>query len=410
MAFRDSSAGSPLARYLRGRTTGICGEPSILCAKANETLRGKTLEWDVRTLDRASAFKLRFWPLQAGGWTLYAIAIATSNLALRHEKELVAFRATFLLSAFLASFAMYALCKSLLRHQASLLTSLITCLLACSVLGLGCSAISLWSEVRFGGSTYPFHWASAFSGMTGGAFVLIAWSAIYFGVKQYQALEEEKRLLRVAETSARNAQLLALRYQLQPHFLFNTLNAISSLVVGEKPQLATQMISRLAELLRSTLDAPEIHFVTLAEELVVVKEYLAIEEVRFGSRLRVQMHVPAEILAVQVPRFILQPLVENAIRHGISHMPAGGRIVFTATKYADTLALRMENDFVVRQVRANGETGVGLANTRERLNQIYGGASSFAAAEEGQTFVLALRIPITSSEHSHSISVEGARQ
>jgi sensor histidine kinase YesM len=70
----------------------------------------------------------------------------------------------------------------------------------------------------------------------------------------------------------------------------------------------------------------------------------------------------------------------------------------------------MENDFVVRQVRANGETGVGLANTRERLNQIYGGASSFAAAEEGQTFVLALRIPITSSEHSHSISVEGARQ
>jgi hypothetical protein len=358
----------------------------------------------VRTLDQASAFKLRFWPLQAGGWALYAIAIVTSNLALRHEKELVAFRATFLLTAFLASFAMYVLCRSLLRHQASLVTSLITCLLTCSVLGFCCSAISLWAEIRFGGSTYPFHWASAFSGMTGGAFVLIAWSAIYFGVKQYQALEGEKRLLRVSEASARDAQLLALRYQLQPHFLFNTLNAISSLVVGEKPQLATQMISRLAELLRSTLDAPDIHFVTLAEELVVVKEYLAIEEVRFGSRLQVNIHVPHETLSVQVPRFILQPLVENAIRHGISHMASGGRIILTATLHADTLALRMENDIAANRGQAKGVAGVGLPNTRERLNQIYGGGSSFVAQEEDQTFVLVLRIPTASPE------LEGVQQ
>jgi two-component system sensor histidine kinase AlgZ len=251
----------------------------------------------------------------------------------------------------------------------------------------------LWAEIRFGGRTYPFRWASALSGMTGGAFVLIAWSAIYFGVKQYQALEEEKRLLRVSEASARDAQLLALRYQLQPHFLFNTLNAVSSLIVGEKPQLATQMISRLADLLRSTLEAPEIHFVTLAEELIVMKEYLAIEEVRFGSRLQVKIDVSHDTLSVQVPRFILQPLVENAIRHGISHMATGGRIILTAALQADTLALRMENDIAANRSGNEGMAGVGLANTRERLDQIYGREGSLTARAEKQTFVLDLRIP-----------------
>src|SRR6202522_3550198 len=119
------------------------------------------------------------------------------------------------------------------------------------------------------------------------AIILIAWSALYFGIKHYGTVEEQRERLLESEATAREAQLLALRYQLQPHFLFNTLNAISALVVGNHPELATQTISRLADLLRSTLDEPDVHFVSLAEELVVVKEYLSIEEVRFGSRLRV---------------------------------------------------------------------------------------------------------------------------
>jgi len=352
-----------------------------------------------------SGFKLSFWPMQASGWLLYAIAIATLNLPLRHDKEVVAFRTAFLLSAFAASFLMYLLCRLLWRNGVDLFRSIAACIFACSVLGFVCSAVSAWSEIRFGGSTFQFRWASALSGTTGGAFVLIAWSAIYFGVKQYEALEEERRRLRVSEASARDAQLLALRYQLQPHFLFNTLNAISALVVGNHPELATQTISRLADLLRSTLDEPDVHFVSLAEELVVVKEYLSIEEVRFGSRLRVAFQTPPETLTINVPRFILQPLVENAIRHGISHLPAGGSIHFAAAKAGDNLELCIQNDVDDLQAIDKKSSGLGLANTRKRVEQIYGARGALNVSERrDKAFVVTIVIPMVATDRESRAS------
>lgn len=344
-------------------------------------------------LGRRSDFRLSFWPLQMGGWCLYAIAIITSNLPLRHERELVAFRTSFLISAFLASFLMYALCRTVRLRGVSVLPAVAVCMAACSVLGFGCSALAVWSEIRFGGGTFPFHWSSAFSGMTGGAFVLIAWCAIYSGVKQYQALEEDKCRLRAAEASAREAQLLALRYQLQPHFLFNTLNAISSLVVGNRPELATQMISRLGELLRSTLDEPEVHFVSLADEVIVVKEYLSIEEIRFGARLRVIFDISTETLAFKVPRFILQPLVENAIRHGVAHLPAGGTVSVRALIDDERLTLQVENDMEAKHATAEDCPGLGLANTRQRISQIYGPDGSVKVRDNVAVFTVTLTLP-----------------
>jgi hypothetical protein len=344
---------------------------------------------------RGTNFKLSFWPLQLGGWFLYTVAIATSNLPLRHEKELVAFRATFLISAFLASFWMYALCRAVRVRQVAVLPAVVLCMVACAILGLGCSAVAVWSEIYFGGSPFPFHWSSALSGMTGGAFVLIAWCAIYSGIKQYQALEVERERLYAAEVTAREAQLLALRYQVQPHFLFNTLNAISSLVVGNKPELATQMISRLGDLLRSTLDEPDVHFVSLAEELAVVKEYLCIEEIRFGARLRVTFGIPAETLSLQVPRFILQPLVENAIRHGISHLPAGGSLRLCAAREHESVELRIENDVAATRPSPERCAGLGLANTRERVSQIYGSRASVTVRDQPpKNFLVILSLPL----------------
>ena len=234
-----------------------------------------------------SGFTLSFWRLQLSGWLVFAIASATSNLPLRHDRGLVAFRAALVVSTFVASFITYGLCRTIRIRHIGVAASISLCTLACAVLGFLCSAAALWSEIHIGGTEGAFHWSAALSNMTGGAFVLVAWCAIYAGTKQYQALEVEKQRLLAAEKTAREAQLLALRYQLQPHFLFNTLNAISSLIVGNQPKQATQMISRLGDLLRSTLDEPDTHFVSLADELVVVNEYLAIEEIRFGPRLRV---------------------------------------------------------------------------------------------------------------------------
>ena len=351
-----------------------------------------------------SGLKLTFWPLQMGGWFVFAVASATSNLPLRHDRGLVAFRAAFILSTFLASFITYGICRTVRVKRFSVFASITVGTAACAVLGFFCSAAAVGSEIRFGGLDVPFHWSTALSNMTGGAFVLIAWCAIYSGVKQYQALERERERLRAAEATAREAQLLALRYQLQPHFLFNTLNAISSLIVGQEPKQATQMISRLGDLLRSTLDEPDTHFVSLADELVVVKEYLSIEEIRFGPRLRTTFEVLPETLVMTVPRFILQPLVENAIRHGIAHLPSGGNIRLVTSSTPRQVDIVVMNDVEWRNA-APEVAGLGLLNTRERLAQIYGTEASLVTKhEKGRSFTVTLSLP----HESHSASWERA--
>ena len=169
------------------------------------------------------------------------------------------------------------------------------------------------------------------------------------------------------------AQLQALRTQLHPHFLFNTLNGIATLVHRD-PQAADQMIARLSALLRLTLEGVGVQEVPLAKEIDFLTSYLEIEKVRFGDRLTVEMQIAPEVLGARTPYLILQPLVENAIRHGIAPRAQPGRIEIRAAS---------ENGFLVLEVRDNGpglaggsETltrwGMGLSKTRSRLEKLYG--------------------------------------
>lgn len=139
----------------------ICGQPSSSCAEPNRAPTHCDLELSVPPRRRVGV-ELSFWPLQMGGWLVYTVAIATSNLPLRHERELVAFRTSFVISAFLASFVMYLLCRTMRLRKVSVLRSIAVCMFTCAVLGLGGSALAVWSEISFGGSTYPFHWSTAF--------------------------------------------------------------------------------------------------------------------------------------------------------------------------------------------------------------------------------------------------------
>jgi len=191
-----------------------------------------------------------------------------------------------------------------------------------------------------------------------------------------------------SEATAREAQLQSLRYQLQPHFLFNTLNAISSLVVSKQPERATEMIAKLAGLLRTTLSFPEAHLVTLREELAVAEEYLSIEEVRFGPRLVVLLSVSPEAYEAQVPRFLLQPIVENSIRHGIARCPNGGEVVIRASASEGRLRIEIENDR--RDGTGEEGHGLGLANTRTRLEKLYGeqGSITVSTAQKNRFLVL----------------------
>jgi signal transduction histidine kinase len=175
------------------------------------------------------------------------------------------------------------------------------------------------------------------------------------------------------ETRLAEAQLRALRMQLQPHFLFNTLNSISSLMYSDL-EAADSMMTRLGDFLRLTLESDGAQEVPLGRELEFIDAYLEIQRIRFEERLVVEMAVESEARRALVPSLVLQPLVENALRHGIDRTAGGGRIGLAAARENGRLRLRIANDgpMAMTEDAASARLHVGLANTRDRLAQLYG--------------------------------------
>jgi two-component system sensor histidine kinase AlgZ len=314
--------------------------------------------------------------------------------------EAVDYRAAFLGSTFLASFVLYACCHFLWRRSTPLTSALLCSLGLSYVLGFLCTAVSALIALHLVEPKTPISWTMVASRAFEAAIILVAWSGLYFGIKYYGTVEEQRARLLESETAAREAQLQALRYQLQPHFLFNTLNAISSLVVSHQPERATEMIAKLAALLRNTLSVPELHLVMLREELAVTEEYLSIEQVRFGPRLAVSISVLPEAAEVQVPRFLLQPIVENAIRHGIARCPHGGEVSITASVIEGHLRIDIENDRAESpQQSAEEGNGLGLANTRTRLEKLYGEQGSVIVnTNQNDRYRVSLQFPVKASQ------------
>jgi two-component system, LytTR family, sensor kinase len=203
----------------------------------------------------------------------------------------------------------------------------------------------------------------------------IAHAVLYHG--RYRERERAAERLAAGLTEAR---LQALKMQLQPHFLFNTLNAISALIPAEA-RPARRMVARLGDLLRIALEHEETQEVTLREELAFLQPYLEIEQARLEDRLTVVMEIAPETLDARVPHLVLQPLVENAIRHGIAPRIEPGRVEISATGGADDrflhLEVRDDGPGVERDNQARTRKGVGLANIQSRLEQLYDGEHRF---------------------------------
>ena len=217
--------------------------------------------------------------------------------------------------------------------------------------------------------------------------------------RQYQ--EREQQALRLElntselKTQLVNAQLNALKMQLQPHFLFNTLNAIMVLVRQQKGRQAEEMLARLGDLLRCVLEDVEAQEVTLRRELEYLRLYLSIEEVRFADRLRVEISADPAILDAAVPQMGLQPIVENAIRHGLGKSSAAGRIHIAAARVDDTMEIKVADDGPgLPGDAAPAGTGIGLANTRARLRQLYGDAAKLTMENGAQGgAVVTMKLP-----------------
>jgi two-component system LytT family sensor kinase len=233
----------------------------------------------------------------------------------------------------------------------------------------------------------PWKLMGWFEAMVSYTYLILAWVFLYITLRYYRALQQQSRQVLAATAMAHQAQLKMLRYQLNPHFLFNTLNAISTLILDRSNDTANRMVQSLSAFLRHSLDSDPMQRVTFKQELDALRLYLDIEKVRFAERLRIDYRIEPECYSALLPSLLLQPLIENAIKYAVAKRVEGGRLEISASRDGDMLEIRVADDGPGSPLFDGGELpltasnghGVGLVNTRERLKVLYGERQSFIA-------------------------------
>lgn len=336
-----------------------------------------------------------FWQLQAGGWSVYFCVLLLSFLPSKELRGDLLYRLVFCVICFLASFPLHRICRRLWREQAEWPQIVKTVAIACYLLGLVCGTILLWLAAKYLMPQWEkFQWPFIFADALSPAFVLALWSSMYFGIKHYGAQAEERARMLHMESLLHEAELKALQYQIHPHFLFNTLNSISTLVYERDTATANRMIARLAEFLRATLDNDDTYEVPLRAELDITRLYLEIEKTRLGERLEVIEEIEQEMLDASVPRLLLQPLVENAVRHGIAKRREGGQLIMSASQAEGQLIIQVQNDLMTLHDKPC-TYGIGLTNIRTRLQQLYGEKHRFEIDfSAGNSCKVTIQIPL----------------
>lgn len=216
--------------------------------------------------------------------------------------------------------------------------------------------------------------------------------AAHYAVVYYDKYRERERVAARLEVSLSEARIHALELQIQPHFLFNTLNSISALVRTQRQRDAVTMIAGLSDLLRYALDHAGEQRVALATELAITERYLEIERLRFPDRMTFEITAPAELRGAAVPTLVLQPLAENAVRHGIAKLAAPGRVAIRIWRDGAELCIEVFN---TGALVADFRAGVGLRNTMDRLRHLYGSAHGFELHAGGGGVVAAVRLPFS---------------
>ncbi|MEN2787164.1 sensor histidine kinase [Sphingomonas qilianensis] len=351
-----------------------------------------------------------FWTLQAAGWSGYLILRSVSSISNGPSLEvlipviiesIVGYCITLLLST------LYGVYRRLPRISGVLLT--ILTLAAATLLYSVLNAFSFsFIKLDNPGLNLNLVLGTVFLSFT----VLAGWSALYFGINFYLIVEEQIDQLETLGNQASSAQLAMLRYQLNPHFLFNTLNSISTLVLLKQTERANTMLSRLSSFLRYTLANEATANVTLAQEVETLKLYLEIEKMRFEERLRPVFDIDPRVEKTQLPSLLLQPLVENAIKYAVTPKEEGAEIRVTARLAGDRVQIAVSDTgpgLHEMKARPSLSTGVGLANIRERLAQAFGPDHSFdARSRPDGGFEVEIEIPFQLDDASRGLAREVA--
>jgi two-component system, LytTR family, sensor kinase len=335
-----------------------------------------------------------FWLLQTAGWTGYFILRSLSGFANSMGAVFIIHTALLTATGYSLTLLMGSLFKRLIAMKPiwTLVLSLAVVVLASAIF----SIIETWSVSTFLNPDLRPVGVAYFGAIIFTFALLAAWAALYYGINYFLLLENEIRMRERLESQASTAQLAMLRYQLNPHFLFNTLNSISTLVLLKQTERANAMLARLSSFLRYTLANEPTANVTLAQEVETLKLYLEIEKMRFEDRLRPHFRIDAETIGARLPSLLLQPLIENAIKYAVTPSEDGADIWITASRQGQGVRIEVADngDGKGNDLAASPSTGVGLANIRDRLAQAYGPAHGFTTRENDKGgFSVIVEIP-----------------
>jgi sensor histidine kinase YesM len=340
-----------------------------------------------------------FWVLQSIGWSGYFTLRSLSGFA--NSMGWMWLVHTLLLTAtgYSLTLLMASLFRRLIRMRPvlTLVLSLIAVMLASSAF----SVIETWSYATFVKPNSKPVGVEYLGAILLNFSLLAAWAALYYGINYFLLLEEQIDQRERLESQASTAQLAMLRYQLNPHFLFNTLNSISTLVLLKQTERANAMLARLSSFLRYTLANEPTAKVTLAQEVETLKLYLEIEKMRFEDRMRPHFRIESETIGARLPSLLLQPLIENAIKYAVTPSESGADIWITAEREGGAVRIEVADDGNGEgtNIAASPSTGVGLANIRDRLSQAYGAAHRFETKKnERGGFSVIIEIPYESGD------------
>ena len=343
--------------------------------------------WSPLRLGRQPFFEDKnraFWILQSAGWTGYFVLRTLSGIANSMGWFYVVHTALLTATGYSITLLMASAFRRLIRMQP--VYTWVGSVVIVAIAAAAFSAIETWSVSTFVDPGVKAEGMRFFSAILLTVSVLLAWSALYYSINFFMLLEAQTDRLARLQSQASNAQLAMLRYQLNPHFLFNTLNSISTLVLLKQTERANAMLSRLSSFLRYTLVNESTGMVTVAQEIETLKLYLEIEKMRFEERLRPHFHIDPTVMRAHLPSLLLQPLIENGIKYAVTPQEEGADISIEMRREADRVFITVSDTGPGAdsqyQVRAAQSTGVGLANIRDRLAQAYGDNHRFETQSE----------------------------
>jgi hypothetical protein len=345
---------------------------------------------------------LLFWTLHAAGWSAYAVTQFFGALLYEKPESYGTVLAIAVVAGFVLSMPMRPIYRRLWGRSPQAIA--VGVLATCYVIALALRTVINLAYKTFVEPDHQFKTLfEVFGGATSTTYLLICWSALYFGIKYYESLQQQREAVLKAVALAQEAQLKMLRYQLNPHFLFNTLNAISTLILDNQNRTANLAIARLSEFLRYTLDQDPMKKVTLRQELEALELYLGTERLRFGERMRLEYAIEEAALEGLVPSLLLQPLLENSLKYAVATRVEGGSIRVESRARGAMLEISVIDDGPgLRDHTPAGERrGVGLRNARERLAVLYGPNHRFAVMNSlpGVRVDIALPLELGSMEN-----------